>query len=302
LPLASRFDAPSLARHVFQSGEFSMGLDAKNTKHSFHNALVLAKASQIAYDANDIVKKGIAKIVGHPLDKIKFIEHKATNTELFMASFDDCIIISFRGTQSIADWLQDGQIALVPFRTMGLVHFGFRTAVENVFDEITATLQAWAGKGRTVWITGHSLGGALALMTAACLRFPVDPSKTLAQPIAGLYTFGQPRVGTSSFCGACEGDFGNLYFRYVNNQDIVTRVPPRLPLPYRHTGQIKFIDNDQIIHDDEAFWQTFLDLVPVGELKKEELKAKKAQISTISDHAIAKYIAAIEKNLPLIVA
>jgi len=274
-----------------------MPLDPATSKHSIGNALALAKASQLAYQDEATIKNGIAAIVGEPLRDFKFFEVPPTNTEAFLAGTDSAIILAFRGSQTVKDWLQDGQIALVPFRKGGSIHIGFRNAVDSVYPLIESTLNEWSGQGRTLWITGHSLGGALAALTAAYLRFPADPTKTLPQPFAGLYTFGQPRVGTVPFCDACGVDFGQLYFRYVNFEDIVTRVPPR-ELGYWHTGRDEYIGSGGTIHEDPVWWQIFLDRIKVGMAKLREMQFGALDIPVITDHFIANYITKIEKQLP----
>lgn len=175
-----------------------MALDAKNTKHSLANALALAKCSQLAYSSEGDIKRGLADVVGSKLVEFKFLDNPVFNTQEFLAGFEEAIVLCFRGTENVADWLQDGQIALVPFRSIGLIHLGFRNAFDCVHTEVEDTLTAWSGKGRTLWITGHSLGAALAMVGSAYLRFPADPTKNVPKPIAGLYTFGQPRVGTDT--------------------------------------------------------------------------------------------------------
>lgn len=153
-----------------------MPLDPTISKHSIQNALTLAKVSQLAYADEPILKAGLAAIVGQPVRDFKFFQIPATDTDAFLAGFDSAIVLAFRGSQTLRDWLQDGQIALVPFRKGGLVHIGFRNAVDGVHAQIEPTLDEWSGKGRTLWITGHSLGGALAMLSAAYMRFPADPT------------------------------------------------------------------------------------------------------------------------------
>ena len=274
-----------------------MPLDPATSKHSIQNALALARASQLSYSNEPAIKAGIAEIVGEPLREFKYYDVPPTNTEAFLAATDSAIVLAFRGSQTVQDWLQDGQIALVPFRRGGLIHIGFRNAVDSVYPLIESTLNDWAGKGRTLWITGHSLGGALAMLTAAYLRFPADPTKSLPRPFAGLYTFGQPRVGTVPFCDACNADFGQTYFRYVDFEDIVTRVPPR-ELGYWHTGRDEYMDGNGKIHEDPVWWQIFLDRISVGIEKLRQMQIGAIDIPQINDHFIANYIKQIEKNLP----
>ncbi len=89
-----------------------------------------------------------------------------------------------------------------------------------IWLDVWKTLQKERGM-RSLWITGHSLGGALAVLATAKLRFEK------AQPVSGLYTYGQPRVGDFEFCSRFDQGFGDYTFRFVNFQDIVPRVPLR---------------------------------------------------------------------------
>lgn len=91
-------------------------------------------------------------------------------------------------------------------------------------------------------------------------------------------------------------DFGSLYFRYINSQDIVTRVPPR-KLGYWHTGNDRFIDSKSNIHDGAAWWQIFLDQIEVGVATLREMQAGVISAPLVSDHFMANYIARIEKNV-----
>jgi len=276
-----------------------MALDPMTTKHSITNALALAQCSQLAYsDAADI-RNGLPAAVGSPVLDFKILNIAHPQTHGFLALFDKAIVLCFQGTKTFENWLEDGEILLVPFRHIGFIHHGFRNSFDSVYDEALSTLQQW-GKlpgGRTLWITGHSLGGALALVAAAYLRFPADPTKILPRPIAGLYTFGQPRVGTHAFCQACDANFGITYFRYINNEDIVTRVPPR-EIGYWHGGIDEYMDENGVIHEDPVRWQLFLDRVAVGMAKVRELRITRPELEFIKDHAIKLYIEAIEKNLP----
>jgi hypothetical protein len=100
----------------------------------------------------------------------------------------------------------------------GGLHAGFLGAFQNVWLDNSrgsglATILAELGKAqeRTVWFTGHSLGGALATLAA----FWYEGKST-------LYTFGSPRVGNATF----RAKFGNRSaFRITHATDIVPTVP-----------------------------------------------------------------------------
>src|SRR5262249_10255307 len=129
------------------------------------------------------------------------------------------------------------------------------------------------------------------------LRFPIGSTAVVPRPFAGLYTFGQPRVGNVPFCSVCDADFTSRYFRYVNDEDIVTRVPPR-EIGYWHTGVDEFIGAGGTIHEDPVWWQIFIDNIQVGLEKMHEMQMSAPDIPMITDHLIGNYIMQIEKNLP----
>jgi triacylglycerol lipase len=78
--------------------------------------------------------------------------------------------------------------------------------------------------------------------------------------VNGLYTFGQPRVGDETFATVCARRMAGQYFRFVNNNDTVTRVAPRV-LGYAHTGEVRYIDTDGKVQSDIGFWDRFLERV-----------------------------------------
>ena len=91
-------------------------------------------------------------------------------------------------------------------------------------------------------MTGHSLGAALA--TLAADRYG---------DVQGLYTYGSPRVGDRMF----KVDFNVNAYRFVNNNDIVAKVPPASM--YCHVGQLKYIDRDGRLHEHTNRWEKWSD-------------------------------------------
>lgn len=119
-------------------------------------------------------------------------------------------ILVFRGTsrgEGSRFFLLD--LILSPWPAGGSVHRGFKRVLLDAWKEIYPQLTA-AAQG-PLFYTGHSLGGALAVLSA-----------TLRPPEA-VYTFGCPRMADEAFIQAA----GQLkIFRVVNNRDIVATVPP----------------------------------------------------------------------------
>ncbi|WP_240356615.1 lipase family protein [Pseudomonas sp. 15A4] len=102
----------------------------------------------------------------------------------------------------------------------GRVHLGFRKAfaiAQDVYSEHFERLIPKAALGRQLFICGHSLGGALALIHAA----------TLKQDYPVLYTYGMPRTFTLN---ALKGLSEIRHFRHVNDTDTISSVPPEADL------------------------------------------------------------------------
>jgi hypothetical protein len=109
--------------------------------------------------------------------------------------------------------------------TGGAVHAGFA----NAFSGVGSKVRKWLDnhRGMQVIVTGHSLGGALATLSAS------------QWAASRLVTFGSPRVGNVAFVGTVRAE---AVARYVDCCDIVTRVPPETPW-YTHVGATMYIDS-----------------------------------------------------------
>ena len=92
-------------------------------------------------------------------------------------------------------------------------------ALADIWDPVTAAVEAERKKSdRPIWITGHSLGGALALLAA--WRF-----KRKFVPIHQIYTYGAPMVGNPQTAEAIDRELPDRIFRYVNVPDPVPKLP-----------------------------------------------------------------------------
>lgn len=254
------------------------------------NAYALAAAAQLAYEDEAAIH---AQTKSWGFTQTKLINRR--ETQLFIAANARFIVIAFRGTEptNIKDWMTDADIEKCagPFNSQ--VHSGFDRALNYVWDEMMNTLLAFQDKGQSLWIAGHSLGGALATLTTAYLRDagrrPNDPKD---KPVNGTYTFGSPRVGDRDFERALNQDSLARMFRFVNNNDLVTRVPPR-ELNYSHVGKLLYFDaKGDAMETDPSFWYRFLEGVKgvfedLGKLGPDSFK----------DHAIAAYLKNLAKHI-----
>lgn len=217
------------------------------TRYSAINALGLVKASKLAYDKEEEIKAEIQK---WGFGRFRFFDKE--ETQAFMIANDEMILTAFRGTEptNLKDWMTDADIELKP-GPGGNVHDGFQRALNHVWQGILESIEVFQTEAQSLWFTGHSLGGALATLAVAMLRQE-------DRPVHGLYTFGQPRVGDREFAKNFNIDFKSQAFRFVNNNDVVTRIPPRL-MEYSHVGTFLYMDTKGKLHKDIHYWNKFLD-------------------------------------------
>lgn len=245
---------------------------------SLRKAYWLAEMSLLAYERDvDTVRRQVCQ--GWFFQDVKFYDDQKT-TQALLVTGARVAVLAFRGTEpkEIADWLTDSKFAPKPWDPgFGNVHEGFAGALETVFPAIRRELESLRGSGRSLYVTGHSLGAALATLLAARL------AAQQTYPVQGVYTFGSPRVGDTTFEGNYTRLLGERTFRFVNNEDLVTRVPPR-SLGLRHVGSIAYLDADGRLQRDIGFWYRFLNLVAnaVEDLKSELQTA-------VRDHSMELY-------------
>jgi triacylglycerol lipase len=140
-------------------------------------------------------------------------------------------LVSIRGTQTPKDW-EDNVDALpvvfIPNPAAGLVHMGFQLVYEHIAANVRILLARCAGIEQLL-VTGHSLGGAVAILAAMDIYYNLGYGIT-----PQMYTFAGPRAGAPNFVASVNRGIPVLY-RVVNFGDLVPEVP--LPPLYLHAGQ-----------------------------------------------------------------
>jgi triacylglycerol lipase len=164
----------------------------------------------------------LAYRIGFP--EIRFYDRDGAQAYIF-ANADDAVV-TCRGTEP-HDWNDvkaDLDLGRAMAETVGWVHRGFKREVDELWPRLE---QALVTNTRTLWFCGHSLGGAMAAICAGRCRL----SHIRSNPRA-LFTYGSPRIGNRRYVNYVQIET----YRWVNNNDIVTRVPPGW-LGYRHKGK-----------------------------------------------------------------
>ena len=174
------------------------------------NALYLAHASDVAYHR----RPGPAALDRLGLETLAF-HNKVTRTRGYLGLCDTHAVLAFRGSDPVtaASWVTDVVVRLVERPDyQGRVHLGFSSALRRTWGKVSAVLDAVGDK--PLFLTGHSMGGALAVLTAWRLA-------KLGRPPVATYTFGAPRVGDPMFCAG----YGLPTYRVVNRLDLVPELP-----------------------------------------------------------------------------
>lgn len=183
------------------------------------NISLYAKLSKIAY----LGKNAIIEYKRLGYNTHYFISY--TNAQCHIIKKEKTIVICFRGTDDVKDWVNNAKFSLVkcPFSD-GFVHEGFLLEFNKLYPSIIRILQKYDFD--YLELCGHSLGGALATIGASIFK-----------NVNILYTYGSPRVGCKTFTNT----ISTSHIRVVNNNDIVPRLPPTL-FSYSHHGDLVYIN------------------------------------------------------------
>lgn len=186
--------------------------------------LLGAQLSAIAYK-NEAPAITAAKKLGFRTAKLVSID----GAEMLVAKSTKELWIAFRGTEpsQLNDVLADLKVIKNTAMAGGKVHGGLQQEVNDLWMEVIKELDAndQLKNPRELYFTGHSLGAAMATIAA-----------TRKSPQA-LYTFGSPRVGGPKFIKNVKCP----HMRFMNNNDIVCRIPPAW-LGFRHHGKMIYFD------------------------------------------------------------
>ncbi len=174
------------------------------------NALYLAHASDIAYH------RAPAAAARERLGLKAFAFcNKITRTRGFLGVCDTHAVLAFRGSDPVTlpNWVTDAVVRLVECQEYdGRVHLGFSSALKRTWGLCEPILEE--AQDKPLFLTGHSMGGALSVLTACRL------AKLGRAPVA-TYTFGSPRVGDHNFCSG----YDHNTYRVVNRLDLVPELP-----------------------------------------------------------------------------
>ena len=204
--------------------------DPTAATYKFDNALWLLELSRLVYRHDDEethhpplpTRKSFLAL--HHFEQLAFFLNRRTGARGYLVRRHEPVrfaALVFRGTEGILDVIKD--LETVPTPLPGGVEVRVHDGFEDQYASIRADVDhALNSVNDPLFIAGHSLGAALATLAAG------------GRKVQGVYTFGSPRVGNQAFVNTLKGT--NI-FRVVDDQDVVTTLPPQ-SFGYEHVGQL----------------------------------------------------------------
>jgi hypothetical protein len=205
-----------------------LDLPFRRAAYSDRTSWYMARCSQLAYMHFEDGQEQQLRSDLKELD-LEFVHGFARDKTCgFLASNDRFAVLAFRGTeQNMENILTDIDIRFHHDKSEAKVDMGFTNAYALVAKEINDAIGMF-DPGLPLYITGHSLGGALAAIASTRIR-PSDR-------IAACYTYGCPRVGDAEFVNQL---WRVPVYRQVHSSDIVPRAP--FGFGYRQAGDLRYI-------------------------------------------------------------
>lgn len=230
--------------------------------------LTFAKIAATTYD-NPKDSKSKFKALGYTI--VEFFD--INGAQAYLLKGTDSHVLSFRGTEVTekSDVLADLKSGKNVEACGGKVHVGFKGEINKVWPAIETALV----NIDTVYVTGHSLGAAMATIAASRIQ----------SKVTALVTFGSPRAGDREFVNS----LAVTHYRVQNNCDDVTKVPFKL-MGFTHHGTHKYMN----------YYGEFRNLTPwqrVKDMARSRLRAraKGQKFIGVFDHMMSNYIAKLEK-------
>ena len=199
-------------------------LAASNCKQmDCHEIRLMAKEALKSYQKSDTSTDTQNK---------KYIFNAKNDVHGFIEYKNNKIIVAFRGTASITNWVNNIKFLKDPYINCKKcnVHKGFYQSYKSIQKKVMLLVDVYrfANENADVIITGHSFGGALATLSAVELN-----QRGIK---ADLVTFGSPRVGDNNFAKYANQIIKGRSLRVTYKDDIVTVIPPQA-IGFKHVGQ-----------------------------------------------------------------
>lgn len=168
----------------------------------------LAHFSSISYESQTSIDAwNCQDCKKYPAQNPKSFFSSTANIQGFGAFYpkDNAVVIAFRGSVDVKNWIYNLNTAITGYPGCSgcQVHLGFYNAYKGVAPLVRNVVSQLLSlhRGAKLFITGHSLGGAMAILCGLDM-------KEIHGKVDLLYTFGQPRVGNQNFADFLQSQIG----------------------------------------------------------------------------------------------
>lgn len=228
----------------FEHFFYDPSIENNATELPLKNSSSMQKFSQNNWkDTSQSIQKNKAEF--HFIHKTEYWDDKkrhGIDPELIVISKKDYILIIFRGTDKVEDnvwseWtgtdFRIGQVRAGGSLMKARVHKGFWQSFDLIRDELIRTLDRCEAQNKKIWLSGHSLGGAMSILTGVYL-------KSQGYPVQNIYAFASPRViGDVKFVKIADRLLKGKIQRFEYYLDPIALLwAPR----YKHVGQRNWFD------------------------------------------------------------
>ena len=266
---------------------FSVDYLVADDVSDFHRAFALAELCKLSYRSASKISD-FANSKG--FSRVKIIDQ--ARTQAFVAHHSNFAVVVVRGTDSLADWVANLKITPITHPLGGKVHRGFAAGLALGSKTISVEVDIAIARHSKVFFAGHSLGGAIAMLAAA--EFPKNS-------VAGIYTFGAPRIGSQEFTYEFLRRFHETFKRFVHGRDIVPRIPPTL----LHPGKpIRLANVHRAIESESTDSDVSLALTEIQFQQLQEhfqtlddTAGVEGKILGTEDHSIDYYVTALRRRV-----
>ena len=196
------------------------GFSPRVTQFDRANAFWMMWMAMRSFHSEDTRTKEELARVG--FDRYTALNNPWTGLQGFVAGGRQAVVVAFRGSVEWIDWLVDLNFLQrdgATFGVAGRIHGGFADTLLSVWPELERAVYDYSREGQIIWLTGHSMGGALATLAATRLA-------RLGYALGPLYTFAAPRSGDEAFGRDALEKLRSRHYRIVNDRDLVPRLPP----------------------------------------------------------------------------
>jgi len=260
-----------------------------NEEYPWSRYYELARLSKAAYAGP--IRHTIYSYEGIPFKEQKIVHGSFGRGYCRLFWNDQTLVIAFRGTRESIDWSISNLKAFpVSLRDCDDAHnikvhrgfqrtldYGDKTTELRSLDAINEHIEELELLNRSIVVTGHSLGGALAILYA--VKFRAKWREVCEQKLKEVVTFGSPAVGLQEFKNYY-GELANKTIRIINGSDGVPFTPP---LFYCHVGSEVWLHNKGITTN--VGWPQRLG------------QAIKSPFSLSSDHSMTEYLTRVKAEI-----